>query len=166
MKNLFLFGAAALVLGGCDGGTCDTGDSACEEVSEDLIIEFVDGSCAGTTCTWYVEANGEMGDVELELAETGDTVSDPFWTEFHDDFSVAGFEGDTYEKKQIKLTLVNSFEDQVKNQTTILDVSKAEIAEQLTVMFYVKDPNGNYADCAVYGHKPSHFAGDCTNNWN
>lgn len=175
MKNLFLFGAAALFLVGCDGGTCDTGDSACEAVSDEVLIQFVDGDCAGTTCTWVVEASGEMGVVELDLAETGDTSGlcdthpncseEGWWTEFHDDFDVTDFVTDVSEEQSINLTLVGDPNDQVQNQTTLMDVSDPTIANQITWLFVVTDKNGDYADCAVGGHDPSEFASICDTVW-
>ncbi|MDP2315382.1 MAG: hypothetical protein Q8P41_20965 [Pseudomonadota bacterium] len=175
MKTLLLLGAAALSLTGCTGGTkCDTGDSACGG-SDDVVIQSVNGSCSGGTCTWEVKTTGSMGAVELDLVETGDpswscgptsTKGDLVcgaWSEFHNDFTLADFNNE-YEWKEINLNLVGSFEDQVNNQSTIFDVSDGTISNQLTVLFSVSDADGVYADCATFGHDPSYFYDVCTNN--
>ena len=179
MKSLLLLGAAALTLTGCPGGSakCDTGDTACEEPSgsSDVMITSLDGTCTGSTCTWWVETTGQMGTVELDLIETGDPswtcgpskgeVVCGAWSEFHNDFVLADFDEET-EVKEINLDLVDSFENQVNNVSTIFDVSDATISNQLTVLFVVSDADGNYADCATYGNDPGYFADVCTNNAN
>jgi hypothetical protein len=174
MKTLLLLGAAALTLSGCAGGSkcADTADTACATAGE-VTITAVDGSCTGSTCTWQVTATGEMGGVELDLAETGDTSNscqtDPscsdegFWTEYHDDFRVADFDSSS-ETQAINLALVDSYIDQVSNESTIFDVSDPTISNQLTVLFTVYDKNGDYADCATYGNDVTYFADKCTNN--
>lgn len=178
MKTLLLLGAAALTLSGCDGGgKCDTGDTACESGGNgDVLLQNVDGSCSGSTCTWEATTTGSMGTVELDLVETGDPTSTcgpsstkglnecGVWAEFHNDFTLTDFD-DSTETKSINLTLVSSFEDQVQNQTTIFDVSNSEISNQLTVLFTVTDADGNYADCAAYGDDPQYFQDVCSNFW-
>lgn len=180
MKTLLLLGAAALTLSGCSGGTkCDTGDSACNGGGGDLLIQSVDGTCTGSTCTWEVSVNGEFGQVELDLVETGDPswscgpastkgeLVCGAWSEFHNDFSTTDFNDPgeaAFEEKAINLNLVDSFENQVNNQSTIFDVSDSTISNQLSVMFTVYDTSGDYLDCATYGHDPDYFASSCTNN--
>ncbi|MDP2309359.1 MAG: hypothetical protein Q8P18_25285 [Pseudomonadota bacterium] len=179
MKNVLLLGAAALTFLGCDGGSskCDTGDTACESGGNgDVLLENVNGFCSGSTCTWEVTTTGSMGTVELDLVETGDPswTCGPSstkgelvcgaWSEFHNDFTLVDFDDNT-ETKEINLNLVGSFEDQVQNQSTIFDVSDSAISNQLTVLFTVTDENGNYADCAAYGHDPSYFSDVCSNFW-
>ncbi|MES2639146.1 MAG: hypothetical protein V4850_06670 [Myxococcota bacterium] len=175
MKTLLLLGAAAAFsLTGCDGGgKCDTGDTACG-ASGDVVVDAVSGTCAGTVCTWEVTTIGEMGVVEMDLAETGDSsgscVSNPncspegFWTEYHDEFELVDFT-DTTETKAINLDLVDSFANQVQNQSTILDLNNGDISNNLTVLFTVTDSDNNYADCVAYGHNPEYFSDSCSNFW-
>ncbi len=179
MKTLLLLGAAALTLVGCDssGSKCDTGDTACESTggSDAVEIQGFNGDCSGSTCTWWVEATGRMGQVELDLVETGDPswscgpsaakgdLVCGAWSEFHNDFSLADFDDET-EVKEINLDLVGSFEDQVNNQSTLFDMSSGTISNQITMLFVVSDENGDYADCLTYGHDTSYFADVCTND--
>ncbi|MFN7144040.1 MAG: hypothetical protein ACK4YP_09705 [Myxococcota bacterium] len=179
MKPLFLLATAALTLGGCAGGTkCDTGDSACGVAGDgDVVIQSMNGSCSGSSCTWEVTTTGSMGTVELDLVETGDPswscgpastkgeLVCGAWSEYHSDFQLADFD-DSTETKSISLTLVDNFENQVNNESTLFDVSDNTISNQLTVLFTVSDANGDYADCATYGHDPGYFAEYCTNNAN
>ncbi len=180
MKPLLLLAAAALTLSGCAGGNkCDTGDSACGS-SEDLLIQSMDGTCSGGTCNWWVQVNGEFGQVELDLIETGDPSFEcgptstkglecGVWSEFHNDFRTSDFNDPgeaAFEEKSINLTLVDNFENQVNNESTLFDVSDSTISNQLTVMFTVYDTAGDYLDCAVYGDDPSYYSESCTNNAN
>jgi hypothetical protein len=179
MKTLLLLGAAALSLTGCSsGGKCDTSDTACEGGGGGggaPIIQAFDGDCAGSTCTWWVEATGELGNVELDLTETGDPTSTcgpsstkslnecGVWNEFHDSFTLSDFT-DSTETKSIELQLVDDYTQQVNNESTLFDVSDGTISSQLTILFTVYDSNGAYSDCAVSGDDVSYYASECTNN--
>lgn len=175
MKTLLL-AAPLLALAACSGSSnCDSGDTACGVSGDDILIQTMDGECSGGSCTWYVEYTGEGGQVDLDLAETGDPTATcgpsstkglsecGFWTEYHNAFSLADF-NDAGETKELTLELVGSFEDQVQNSSTIFDVSDGTISNQLTVMFTVYDSAGAYADCAVYGDDVGWFSDYCTNN--
>lgn len=176
MKTL-LFAAPLLTLAACSGGSnCDTSDTACSTADDAPLLQYVDGNCSGGSCIWYVEYSGEGGQVEVDLAETGDPTATcgpsstkglsecGFWTEYHNAFSLTSSTS-SYEAKQVDLTLVGSFEDQIQNSTTIFDVSDGTISNQLTVMFTLYDSSGAYADCVVYGDDISWFQDYCTITW-
>ena len=173
MKTLLLFGAAALTLTGCaDGAKCDTGDSACG-VSDEVVIQDVGGNCTGSTCNWYVTATGKIGTVELDLIETGDPTWScgpssakelicGVWSEYHNDFTLTEFDA-AQETKEINLNLVADYTQQVGNNSTIFNVSDPTISNALTVLFSITDADGNYADCAKFGHDTSYFS-TCSND--
>jgi len=185
MKALLLVATAA-TLSGCSGFTnCDTAGGSCDVEDTNTntntgtgtpVLQNVDGSCSGSTCTWEVVASGGgIGTVGLDLIETGDDSYDcsqpdegqlicGVWTEYHSDFVLSDFD-DTSETKRINLSLVGSYVDQVNNTSTIFDVSDSAISNQLTVLFIIEDENGDYADCATYGHNPSVYSDYCTNVW-
>ena len=175
MKTLLLV-APLLTLAACSGGSnCDTSDTACS-TSDGPLLQKVDGDCSGSTCTWYAEYSGEGGQVELDLAETGDPTATcgpsstkdlstcGFWTEYHTAFSLTD-SSSANERKEINLTLVGDYLDQVNNDSTLFDVSSSTISNQLTVMFTLHDSNGDYADCVVYGDDITWFAEWCTTSW-
>ena len=176
MKTL-LFAAPLLTLAACSGSSnCDTGDTACGVGDDAPLLQKVGGECSGSSCTWYAEYTGEGGQVELDLAETGDTTSTcgpsstkdlsecGFWTEYHTAFSLVD-SSSANERKEIDLTLVSTFEDQFQDRTTIFDLNSGTISNQLTVMYTLYDSNGDYADCVVYGHDITWFQDWCTITW-
>ncbi|MFZ5477787.1 MAG: hypothetical protein ACOZNI_13510 [Myxococcota bacterium] len=191
MKYAILSALGAAALSGCTGGGfCDTGDSACKGGGGDdgvnsnpPLIQYVQGECALGECVWTVEADADIGTVELSLVETGDTdryetgctgevenagLACGVWSEYHNNFQLVddnndGNGGDT---KTLDLDIVSSFEDVVMNQTTIFDLDSGNISAQTTVLWSITDSSGVYSDCAVYGDYPDYFAGICENNWN
>jgi hypothetical protein len=175
--SLIVTAVALSLLSACSGsGNCDSGDTGCSGGGTSaVVIQRVNGTCGGATCTWVLEATGQIGTVELDLVETGDptwscgptsakgSVVCGAWSEYHSNFQLSDYDSRT-ETKSISLNLVSDFEDQVNNVSTIFNVASSTIARQLTVMFTVTDPEGAYADCAVYGHDVGYFADYCTNN--
>ncbi len=175
MKYFIVLGAAAAALSGCTSGTCDTGDSSCKGGTTATGSPFLEGiyyDCSSSnSCTWSVDASGgEIGAVDLYLAETGDTSgscqTDPncsdegFWTEYHNSFSLAGSSGGI-ETKSISLDIVNSYEDQSQNSSTLFDMGNTTIEAQLTYMAAITDSAGNAASCYAFGHDPGYFADMC-----
>lgn len=180
MKYALACGTIALTLSGCTSSACDTGDSACKTgTGTGTGTPFIEGiyyDCSdGVTCVWTVEASGgSLGTVELDLAETGDPTATcgptsaakdlsecGFWTEYHNGFSLVD-SGGGLEAKAITLDIVSSFDDQVQNQSTIMDMGDQDVHDQITVMATVTDSAGNYADCWVYGDRPNWFS-SCPN---
>jgi len=178
MKHAIALGLVSIALSGCTSGGCDTGDSACKGTGNTNtgtpFIEQINYDCSsGTDCTWSVVASGgQIGVVDLYLAETGDTSGscqtnpncsdEGFWTEYHNNFSLVGSGGAT-EEKAITLTIVGSYEDQVQNSTTLFDMGNSTIENQLTYAAFITDSAGNYADCFGGGHDTSYYAADCEN---
>lgn len=178
MKYVLVLGVAAAALSGCTSGACDTGDSACKGgTNTNTGTPFIEGiyyDCSsGTSCTWSVDASGgQMGTVELYLAETGDTSGscqtnpncsdEGFWTEYHNNFSLVGTTGGV-ETKSITLTIVDSYEAYVQNSATLFDMGNGTIEAQLTYMASVTDSAGSYADCFGGGNDPSYFGSLCEN---
>lgn len=164
---------ACTATGKCDSGAeCDSGTT-----SATPYIQYFEGVCdgdtVGSTCTWTVEADGEVGLVEIDLIETGDPSFDcsqttegqlicGVWTEYHNAFDLVtsgnSYGGDT---KAIDLTLKGSFTDQVNNSSTIF--KESIITSTLTAMVTISDASGNPVDCLVGGHDPSYFADSCAN---
>jgi hypothetical protein len=151
-------------------------DTDTDTTASPARIILYDDDCGGGTCSWSVEADGEIGTVQLWIIETGDPTFDPgcdddvgsgglvcgVWSEYHNDFALATsdneFGGDT---KRISLELVDSYMDQVSNFSTLFDMSNPTIADQVTFEFDISDRDGNYADCVAFGDEPSYF--DCPN---
>jgi hypothetical protein len=82
------FLSLSLVLGltACTAGLKDTADTAGGDVGAVPNIEFVGAGCDDTTgkCNWLVETSGTMGNVEIQMIETGssgDYELDPGCTE-------------------------------------------------------------------------------------
>lgn len=164
MKTLLPIALATLALTGCSGGK-DTGDTG--GLSGTPIIDAIGWQdCTASSCTWFVTAvGGHIGNVELYLSETGDTVSPTIWEEFHDDFVLVDSSA-TRETKAITLSVTDDFEAQTQNQSTLFDMTDAEIVSQLTYYFRIEEQGGAYADCAVAGHDPTYFGDQCANNAN
>lgn len=173
MKYFLVLGTAAAALSGCTSGSCDTGDTACKGTTSDSpYLEEINFDCAGgSTCTWSVVASGgQIGTVDLYLAETGDTSGscqthpncsdEGFWTEYHNNFSLADSSGGK-ETKSITLDIVTSYEDQAQNVSTLFDMGNTTIESQLTYMASLTDSAGNYASCYGGGHDTSYFAAEC-----
>lgn len=164
MKRLMFAALVPLALGACSSGK-DTGDTG--GLSGTPVIDAIGWqNCTPTgSCTWFVTAvGGHIGTVELWLSETGDTVSPNIWEEYHNDFDLVESTG-SYETKAITLTVVDDFEQQTQNVSTLFDMNAEETA-QLTYYFRITDSAGDYADCAVGGHDPTYFGSQCANNAN
>ncbi len=136
----------------------------------DVLIMWMNGGCGARTCTWEINATGELGTVTLSLIETGDPafeclVECGVWAEEHDAFLTTDFDAES-ETKAIELALTEDPDAQTANVSTLFDVNERSTSNQLTVLFVVTDRDGNYADCATYGHMPEYFADVCTNNAN
>lgn len=177
MKYLIVLGAAAAALSGCTSGSCDTGDSSCKATGTTAtgtpFLESILYDCSsGSTCTWSVEASGgQIGTVDLYLAETGDTSGscqtnpncsdEGFWTEYHNDFSLVGSSGGI-ETKAITLNIVGSYEDQAQNASTLFDMGNTTIEAQLTYMASITDSAGYFASCYAFGNDPGYFSSMCS----
>lgn len=175
MKHFIVLGAVTAALSGCTSGACDTGDSACKSTTTNVGTPFLESilyDCGGgNSCTWSVEASGgQIGLVDLYLAETGDTSggcqTDPncsdegFWTESHNNFSLVGSSGGI-ETKSITLDIVSSYADQAQNTSTLFDMTNTTIEAQLTYMASITDSAGAFASCYAFGDDPSYFASLC-----
>jgi hypothetical protein len=149
----------------------DTQDSG-TPVQSVLIQEWF-GTCPDAECRWEIAADGQIGAVELELIETGDPSYDcgqatqgqlvcGVWTEYHTNFALTE-EMNAYggETKSIVLDLVDSYHDQVNNQSTLFD--NRLIASTVTYMLVITSADGLSTDCIVDGHDPSHFSSVCAN---
>lgn len=171
MSFLLLSLLACPAGGGKDSG--DTGGSSNSCTSP--TIYAIDGGCNGGTCTWSVDATGEMGSVTFQMDQTGDPAGDcgpgkgglnacGEWSETHTAFTAAG-SGDAgtscAERKSIDLEVVDSFKNQKDNVSTLFDTND-ELGE-LTVLVTITDSSGNYSDCAVSGDEVSFFADQCSN---
>jgi hypothetical protein len=191
MRTLFFLGLGVLTLGACNGSSnkCDTGDTGCvggdsgtTGSGSGLLLEEANyENCGASTCSWVVKANGEIGTVELSIIETGDPTFESgcsdsvgsgglvcgVWSEYHNAFELESDNNDYGgETKSLTLEVVDNYQDQQNNQSTLFDMSNSTIESQVTMMFTITDANGDYADCATYGDDPSFFSSECDNNWN
>jgi hypothetical protein len=148
-------------VGGDDSGDTDITDGV------PLITEIRYDCDDGDVCTWTVEADGAMGDVQLFLAGTGDesgaceshpNCSDEgFWTETHDDFDAEEVDGGTH-RRSITLDIVGAFEDQAANQSTLLDMGNGSIEANVTYVASLENPSGLETDCWSTGDDPSYVS--------
>ncbi len=184
------FLSLSLVLGltACTAGLKDTADTAGGDVGAVPNIEFIGAECDDTTgkCTWLVDTSGSMGNVEIQMIQTGDGnyvsgcteaigidgetssgearpggggITCGVWSEYHDLFELVTTSNEFGgESKSINLDLVTSFRDQVNNESTLFG---NDLLGAVTVMVTVYDANGDYADCRADGDMPSYFASQC-----
>ena len=150
-----------------DTGTADSGPQA-----SGILIQSWAGGCEGRSCRWDVSATGEIGDVELELIETGDPSFDcsqgtegqlvcGVWTEYHTNFQLVGVDENGNERKAVELDLEDDYRDQINNQSTLF--GNDLIGSTLTYLFVITDATGMQTDCIVDGHDPSYFTSVCPN---
>ena len=183
------FLSLSLVLGltACTAGLKDTADSG-GDVGAVPNVEFLGAECDDSTnkCTWLVETSGTMGNVEMQMIQTGDGnyttgctesigingetssgearpggggITCGVWSEYHDLFDLATTSNEYGgESKSINLNLVSSFRDQVNNESTLFG---NDLLGAVTVLVTVYDAAGDYADCRADGHMPSYFASQC-----
>lgn len=140
--------------------------------SGDPFLESIFFDCSGETeCIWSVTAaGGEIGGVQLCLAQTGDTSGwcvdfencseDAFWTEYHDAFQPgSGSAGSgTW---SISLGKVSDPADQFENTTTFLDTKDPATASEITYGAWLTDSTGNPASCFAGGENTAYYADRC-----
>ena len=165
MKAAMLLGAL-VVTAGCPGVGKDSDSAGGGDCNGAPTIDSYDYSCGGGSCTLSVTASAPMGGVTWTIIETGDPgyscgpkgdLECGVWQEIHDDFSVAGANGACGEVKELTLEVVDNFQNQVDNESTLFDT------EPVTILIEIEDTNGNVSDCEVDGDNPAHFASDCAN---
>lgn len=186
MKHFLTLGVGALLLAGCPGTSkdcesgdiCDSGGGGGGGGGGTPFVQYLEYDCSdGNSCYWYVDSDGEMGAVEIDLLETGDSswecgpdakgeVVCGVWHEFHDAFSYYGvndaYGGDTF---SLALYIEDYYLDQEDNYSTLFDMGSAEIAGQTTALVNIYDSSGAWADCAVAGEYVEYYSGYCTNDF-
>jgi hypothetical protein len=158
-----------LCMAGCplESKDVETGDTAAGTDTDTdtrggpppVLLEYVDGNCTGSSCTWRAGVDGHLGGVTLDLAGTG-------WdgrTEHHDGFTRTYVATDG-EEWAIELAMITDPAEQVSNVSTTFDLTDSTVTNATTVLFVVTDPEGAYADCATYGDDPGYYADLCLNN--
>ena len=172
-----------LALAACPGTTKDSDSVATDDSNPTTCngtpaITDWNYECDGgspESCTFYVEADQPMGVVKTTLTETGDPTSTcgpkggvndcGVWEETHNGFTAAGSGttgGACGERKELTLTVKDSFQDQVDNSSTLFGTQILDKGT-LTVLLQIQDASGAAADCDVIGDDPSYFAADCSN---
>ena len=184
IKHISLLGVLALFTActssGKETGSVDTADSDTDtdtDTDTDIAFELggtddggntdaagVGGSCAKGTCIYRVTTTRGSGEVGVGIAETGDTESDPIWSENHTGFTLEVVNIDGSETYRLDLDWVMDANDQIDGSTTLLneEVLGSTWEGRLTWMFWAMSADGTERDCLVTGHDTSYYASDCT----
>lgn len=171
--------AFVAAVAGCDGGTdptgttgtttdtdCDTvaGDTGCKFYDGPTLIDYVEASCSGSNIVISADTVGWTSDAVVNMTETNASP----WDEEHGLASVSFGANGYWDLVEASLSEGAAVATQTPDVSSVFGCASHIDVPVMTYAIRVYDPDGVFADCAVWGQAPNSYidgtyAGDALN---